>query len=60
MNIGDILALYDKDERREVEQPGMRREVTARVVRQVDLLGRRSTIVYSRLDAAQADKHDPR
>ena len=50
-----MLALYDKEERREVEQPGMRREVTPFVVRQVDLLGRRSTIVYSRLDAAQAD-----
>ena len=55
MNIGDVLVLYDKEERRDVEQPGIRREVTPFVVRQVDLLGRRSTIVYSRLDAAQAD-----
>ena len=50
-----VLALYDKEERREVEQSGMRRGVTPFVVRQVDLLGRRSTIVYSRLEAAQAD-----
>lgn len=50
-----VLALYDKEERREVEQSGMRRGVTPFVVRQVDLLGRRSTIVYSRLEAAHAD-----
>lgn len=50
-----VLALYDKDERRDIEQPGMRHEATPFVVRQVDLLGRRSTIVYSRLEAAQVD-----
>ena len=55
MDTDEILALYDREERCDIEQPGMRREVTPFVVRQVDLLGRRSTIVYSRLDAAQAD-----
>ncbi len=55
MNDSDILALYDHDERRTIEQPGARREDLGRIVRHVDLSGERGYVLYSALDEASAD-----
>ncbi|MDA8346399.1 MAG: GNAT family N-acetyltransferase [Thermaerobacter sp.] len=50
-----MLALYDRDERRDVDDPGMRREVEDGVVRLVDQVGTDSMVVHSHLDALGAD-----
>ncbi len=55
MNIGDVLSLYDRDERQDTEEMGMRREVAPGVVRLVDTQGTQSAIVYSELDETTAD-----
>jgi hypothetical protein len=56
MNRSEIIALYDQDERREVEYPGNRREVTPNVVRLVDTAGTgEGAIIYSRLNEANAE-----
>jgi len=50
-----VVALYDQDQRREVEYPDMRREVTARLVRHVDTSGtREGAVIFSQLSAADA------
>ena len=56
MDIERVRTLYDRDERREAEELGMRREEAPGVVRLVDLDGTHSAIIYSALDAAGADK----
>lgn len=55
MELGAIRTLYDRDERRETREPLMRREVAPGVVRLVDVVTRNSMVIYSSLDAANAD-----
>src|SRR6185436_15765518 len=50
MDAAAIRALYDREQRFEVEQPGMKREVAGPVVRQIDLSGRGSCIIHSSLE----------
>jgi len=47
-NLTQVLTLYDK-ERQEAEPAGMRREAAPNIVRLIDLAGRASTVIYSRL-----------
>lgn len=56
MNKLQIIALYDQDQRKDVEYPGTRREVTPKVVRHVDVsdVGEGS-VIYSQLTEADAD-----
>jgi GNAT superfamily N-acetyltransferase len=51
-----MIALYNQDQRKDVEYPDARREVTPYVVRHVDLsrMGE-GTVIYSQLDEANAD-----
>ena len=56
MNIKQVLALYERDERRERVWPGMTREATPHVIRQIDIPGRESFIIYSSLTAETADQ----
>lgn len=52
----EIIALYDQDQRKDVEFPGMRREVTPEVVRYVDTSDvREGYVSYSQLNEANAD-----
>ncbi len=55
MDVAEVLALYDRDERRNTEEMGMRREVAPGVVRLVDTVGTQSAIVFSQLKAQTAD-----
>lgn len=58
MNVDQILALYDKDQRREVTYFDVRREVTPHVVRLVSLLETDEpggVIIYSRLNDANVE-----
>jgi hypothetical protein len=51
-----MIALYDQDQRKDVEYPDMRREVTPNVVRHVDISGTgEGTVIYSQLDEANSD-----
>jgi hypothetical protein len=56
MDIGQVLKLYDLEERRDAEEPGMRREITPDVVRHIDLVSNRSMITHSHLDLAHVDE----
>ncbi|MBE7550414.1 MAG: GNAT family N-acetyltransferase [Anaerolineales bacterium] len=49
MNVEQILALFDQEQRRDVEFSDVRREVTPTVVRQVGLYHPESAIIYSSL-----------
>lgn len=56
MNKTLITALYDQDQRKEVEYPGARREVTPHVVRHVDLSGRgEGAVIYTQLDETNVE-----
>jgi hypothetical protein len=56
MNKSKIIALYDQDQRKDVEYPDMRREVTLNVVRQIDTSDTgKGLITYSQLDEANVD-----
>lgn len=55
MDIAELLARYDREERRDVDEAGMRREVAPGVVRLVDLVGTESAVIYSELVAQSAD-----
>jgi hypothetical protein len=55
MDIQDILALYDQQQRIDIEYPGMRKDVSPRLVRFVRPAPGMSTIQYSRLDESNAD-----
>jgi hypothetical protein len=56
MNRSQMIALYDQDQRKDVEYPGMRREVTPNVVRHIDISGsREGTVIYSQLNKADAE-----
>lgn len=58
MNREEMLVLFDKEQRREVEFIGFAREATPEVVRLIDRQAERgdSMVVYSRLTAANADE----
>ncbi len=52
-----IISLYDQDQRRDLEYPDMRREVTPEVVRLIDTSeALEGVIIYSRLDEANAQE----
>jgi hypothetical protein len=56
MNTSQIIALYDQDQRKDVDYPDTRREVTSNVVRHIDTsaIGK-GLITYSQLNEANAD-----
>jgi GNAT superfamily N-acetyltransferase len=51
--VGQIRALYDQQQRIDIRYPGTRREATEHVVRVIE--PERGAVIYSRLDAANAD-----
>lgn len=56
MNIVEALALYDQDQRINVEYPDARREVTPTVVRHVNTTNTgQGHVIYSKLDESNAD-----
>lgn len=55
METSEILALYDKEMRIDVEFPDMRKEILPHVVRFVRPAPGKSFVLYSRLNAAEAD-----
>jgi hypothetical protein len=46
----EILEHYDKEQRRDLQVTGMRREVTEKVVRHVSLSGDEGSVIYSKLN----------
>ena len=55
MDTPQIIALYDQDQRRDVEYPDARREVTPSVVRHIDTSGSgEGSVIYSHLSEANA------
>jgi hypothetical protein len=51
-----MIALYDQDQRKDVEYPDMRREITPNVVRHIDVSSAGEGIIsYSQLSEANAD-----
>ncbi len=50
MDVEAIRALYDREQRIEVEWPGLRREVAGDIVRQIGLSGRGGCVIYSSLE----------
>ena len=55
MNMSQLLALYDQDQRRDVEYPGARREATPHVIRHIDESGDQGFVLYSWIDESNAD-----
>ena len=55
MPAADLLALYDRHERREARPPGLTVEVTPRVVRHIGPPGHPSWVLYADLDEGDAD-----
>ncbi len=55
MDIEQIRALYDQDQRRDDASPGMRREAGPQVVRYVNLWDTNSYVLYTQLDATTVD-----
>ncbi len=56
MDKSEIIALFDQDQRRDVEYPDLRREVMANVVRHIDMSDNGGgTVTYSQLNEADAD-----
>lgn len=55
MNAEQILALFDREQRREVEYSDVRREVTPTTVRQIGLYHPDSAIIYSWLTPANVE-----
>lgn len=51
----ELLELFDRDERYNSSFPGLRREESGGVVRQVDLNGREGAVIHSLLSADTAD-----
>lgn len=56
MQVTEILALFDREQRQDIEFPDMRKEVTGSVVRFVRDAPGMSFILYSDLDEATADR----
>ena len=55
MDVEEVLTLYDREQRIEIEFPGMRRDVLPGVVRYVRPLPSMSFVLYSDLDETTAD-----
>ncbi len=56
MNNTQMLALFDQDQRYNITYPDLRREVTPRVVRHLNISNAgEDAIIYSRLDEKNAD-----
>ena len=56
MSESQIIALYTQDQRKDVEYPDARREVTPTVVRHIDTSGSgEGAVIYSQLSEANAD-----
>ena len=55
MDVQEVLALYDHEQRREIEFPDMERQVLPGIVRYVRPLPGMSFVLYSNLDEATAD-----
>lgn len=56
MDKSQLIALYDQDQRKDIEYPNMRREATTNVVRHIDLSQmREGAITYSQLHESNAD-----
>jgi hypothetical protein len=55
MNLESILALFDKEQRLEVQTKDMRREVDGSVIRQVSLTGGEGFIACAKLEPENAD-----
>jgi GNAT superfamily N-acetyltransferase len=56
MNKSPILALYEQDQRKDVEYPGNRREVTPSLVRHIDTTGHgEGSIIDSQLNGTNVD-----
>ena len=55
MDLREVLALYDKEQRRDVEYPDARREEAPPVVRGIDNFGQHSFINYSQLEGEDVD-----
>lgn len=55
LDVTEILALFDRDERQEIAYPGMTREVFPHLVRFVRPAPGMSFVLYSRLDERTAD-----
>ncbi|MEA4908119.1 MAG: GNAT family N-acetyltransferase [Anaerolineaceae bacterium] len=56
MNLDEIRRLFTQDQRMQVEYSDARREVLPHVVRHVNTTGIDGTVLYARLDAANADR----
>jgi GNAT superfamily N-acetyltransferase len=56
MNIDQLLAVHDQQQRIEVEYRTLRREVTPEVIRHVALKHGEGMVLYSRLNAENADR----
>ena len=56
MNTRQILALYDQEQRRDIEYPDARREVAPPVIREIDHAGERSFISYSQLEGQDVNR----
>lgn len=56
MESAELLALYDRDQRRNITYPGTTREALAHVVRHFSLIRAQGYVIYSQLDAGNADQ----
>lgn len=55
-SMDEIRRLYDQQQRIDIDYLGVRREVTPRVVRQIETAHGRGTVIYSQLDETNADE----
>lgn len=55
MNQEELIHLFNKEQRIEIEFPGCRREVSGPVIRQISLNGENGFIIYSELEEDQLD-----
>jgi GNAT superfamily N-acetyltransferase len=56
MNTSEIIAIYDQDQRKDVEYPDTRREVTLTVVRHVNIANTgEGLVIYSQLDESNVE-----
>ncbi len=55
-NMDEIRALFDQQQRIEIGYAGVRREITPRVIRLIDMPNQSGTVIYSQLDAGNADE----
>ncbi|HWQ08899.1 MAG TPA: hypothetical protein VN436_07325, partial [Holophaga sp.] len=56
MNVAEVLALYDQEQRIELQEHGLRREAVGEIVRHANLSGGEGLVSYSRLTEEGADQ----